>query len=498
MKSMVEKIRLSPEPGGMADAGKIRNILAAAGFERVNIPLRTLRALPVRLKRQGYIDAVLVAGNDEWRLVDISGIAPLAVAVDLGSTNIVGALVNPSDGEVLGEKSVVNPQTNFSEDILDRILYSDTKMHELHPPLINSINALVESLCADAGSSPADVALMTVAGNTAMGHLFLGIEATSLPVMPNNPVVHDPGFFTAGELGIRIHDEGMVYLLPNVGAFVGGDVVADILVSGMHRSEAVRMLIDVGTNVEIAVGNADFLLVGAGAAGPALEGGIVGHGGRATLGAIERVGFNKLAATLEYSTVGGGRPTRICGSGLIDLMAVMFENGLIDGKGRFNPERAAVIDRGDDGPAVVIAPASGSATGQDIVITEKDLDNLITSKAGMYALIHTLTGHLGIGIDDIETIYVCGAFGSYIDPRSAMAIGMLPVIQIDKFRPLGNSSLKGAAAIISDVSLLAELHGITGRVTYIDINTDPLFMRELPGALFIPHTDVERFEPKRP
>lgn len=494
MKSMVETIRIAPEPGGMADAGKVRNILAAAGFERVNIPLRTLRVLPVRLKQQGYIDAVLVTGHAEWRLVDISGISPLAVAVDLGSTNIVGALVNPSSGKILGEKSVVNPQTGFSEDILDRILYSDTKMHELHPPLIDSINALVASLCADAGRSPADVVLMTVAGNTAMGHLFLGIEATSLPVMPNNPVVHDPGFFASGELGIRMHDDAVVYVLPNVGAFVGGDVVADILVSGMHKSETTKMLIDVGTNVEIAVGNADFLLVGAGAAGPALEGGIVGHGGRATPGAIERVSFNKQAGKLEYSTVGGGMPTRICGSGLIDLMAALFENGLIDGRGRFNPEKAAVVDRGDDGPAIVIAPASESAAGQDIVITEKDLDNLITSKAGMYALIHTLIGHLGIGINDIETIYVCGAFGSYIDPRSAMAIGMLPVIPLEKIRPLGNSSLKGAAAIISDASLLKELDGITGMVTYIDINTDPLFMRELPGALFIPHTDVERFE----
>jgi len=493
MQSMVETIRLAPEPGGMADAEKIRSLLAASGFERVSIPLRTLRSLPGRLKRQGYIDAVLVTGHDEWRLVDISGISPLAAAVDLGSTNIVGALVDTSNGETLGEKSVVNPQTGFSEDILDRILYSDTKMHELHPPLIDSINALVASLCAGAGRSPSDVVLMTVAGNTAMGHLFLGVEATSLPVMPNNPVVHDPGFIASGELGIRMHDDGKVYVLPNVGAFVGGDVVADILVCGMHRSDAVRMLIDVGTNVEIAVGNSDFLLVGAGAAGPALEGGIVGHGGRATPGAIERVSFNRQAGKLEYSTVGGGRPTRICGSGLIDLMAALFINGLIDGKGRFNPENAAVVHRGDDGPAMVVAPASESASGQEIVITEKDMDNLITSKAGMYALIHTLIGHLGIGMEDIEAIYVCGAFGSYIDPRSAMAIGMLPVIPLEKIRPLGNSSLRGAAAIISDASLLRELYRITGRVTYIDINTDPLFMRELPGALFIPHTDAERF-----
>lgn len=494
MKPLVESLQVEVPPGSRADAEKIIEFLEDRGFADVSIPLRVLRTLPALLRESLTLNAVLVRSREGWRLAEVAGNKPLAVALDLGSTNIAACLINPASGAVLAERQTENPQTSFSEDILDRILHSGARMDELHPPLIYAINELVEGLCRDTGKDLRDVLLLAVSGNTAMTHLFLGLEATNLPTVPNNPVIHSPGFMDAASIGIDIHPEAQVYMLPNVGAFVGGDVVADLLHSGFGRSDETNILVDVGTNVEIAIGNREWILVAAGAAGPALEGGIVSHGGRAASGAVERIRIDRKSGALLYKTVNGSKPDRICGSGLIDLVAELFMNGWIDGRGRFVQDKAPLCGELDGHPAICVVSAEETITGKPLLLSEKDLKNLITSKAGMYALIKTLTSHVGISVDDIDRFFVCGSFGNYIDPEKAVSIGMLPRIPLEKFVPLGNASLKGAMDIILDRSSLDQLKDLTARTTYIDMNTDPMFMRELPGALFIPHTDADRFE----
>jgi uncharacterized 2Fe-2S/4Fe-4S cluster protein (DUF4445 family) len=327
-----------------------------------------------------------------------------------------------------------------------------------------------------------------------MIHLFLGLDPYALRREPYIPVVNTLSPLSARELGLNLHPLGPVYIFPNVGSYLGGDILAGIQFSGLHREDALALLVDVGTNAEVVLGNSQWLLGCAGAAGPALEGGVAAMGMTAGPGAIEQVRIDPQTLEIRWRPIGGGPPAGICGSGLIDLVAEMFTAGLIDIRGKFN--RRVKTDRWlewDGQPAYLLVPAEETLTGRPIVFTQVDLDILLRSNAAMYTILTTLVQSVGHTLDEVEHFFVAGAFGNHIDPEMAITIGLLPDLPRERFLPLGNASLQGAAELLLDYRKQEEILRIAGALTYLEMNVNQDFMNRFSAARFLPHTDLSLF-----
>jgi uncharacterized 2Fe-2S/4Fe-4S cluster protein (DUF4445 family) len=291
-----------------------------------------------------------------------------------------------------------------------------------------------------------------------------------------------------------MHPRGPVYLFPNVGSYLGGDILAGIQFSRLHGQETLALLVDVGTNAEVVLGNSQWLLGCAGAAGPALEGGVAAMGMTAGPGAIEQVRIDPRTRELRFQQIGGGLPAGICGSGLIDLVAEMFLAGLIDIRGKFNRQvKTAHWVELDGQPAYRLVPAARTRNGRPIVFTQIDLDILLRSKAAMYTILTTLVQSVGHELDEVEQFFIAGAFGNHIDPEKAIAIGLLPDLPRERFVPLGNASLKGAAELLLDYRKQEEVRRIAGALTYLEMNVNQDFMNRFSAARFLPHTDLSLF-----
>jgi len=498
------KIRLDLPPPSendqTADLERLLRGLEGHGLAEVQTPLSVAADIPGVLRRSGFKVAATIGFTPVPRLVRVEPIDTasrnLGLAVDLGSTNIVCMLIALDSGETLGETSGLNPQVMHGEDILTRIHYCLEKGHieELQAEAAGSINGMAERLAAEAGAGPGDLTCVSVSGNTTMVHMFLGLDPYHLCRAPYIPAANRFPIMRAKELGLHVAEEALVYVLPNVGSFVGGDALAGVLVSGMHLRDEISLMVDVGTNAEIVVGGRDFLLAGAGSAGPGLEGGVVSHGMRAMPGAIERVSIDPVSLDPEYSVIGGLAPSGMCGSALIDLMAGLFINGIIDGRGRFaEPARSGRVREFEGLSCYVVVYAEKSATGRDIVLTESDIDNLMMSKAAMYTMLNVITRKAGVGFEELSAFYIAGAFGGYIAADKAVAIGMVPDIELSKYRPIGNSSLKGAALTLLSRSNISEVERVAGLMTYMEMNVSTEFMDEYMAAKFLPHTDSSLF-----
>jgi uncharacterized 2Fe-2S/4Fe-4S cluster protein (DUF4445 family) len=327
-----------------------------------------------------------------------------------------------------------------------------------------------------------------------MAHFLLGLDPFHLCRAPYVPVANRFPVARAAELSIGVNPLAPVIVLPNVGSYVGGDALAGVLVSGIDTAERISLLVDIGTNAEIVVGNREFLLVGAGSAGPGLEGGVVRHGMRAAPGAIERIAIDPRTLLPTFAVIGGGAPRGICGSGLIDLMAELFTAGLVDGRGKFvlpSPS-PRVVARGGL-PCFVVAEAALAAGGAEILFTQADMDNLMLSKAAMYTMLSVMTEAAGVAFDELERFFIAGAFGAYVAADKAVTIGMVPDIPLERYRLLGNSSLEGAGRVLRSTAALARIEHIGGRMTYIEMNESREFMNGFMAARFLPHTDAGRF-----
>jgi uncharacterized 2Fe-2S/4Fe-4S cluster protein (DUF4445 family) len=356
------------------------------------------------------------------------------------------------------------------------------------------IGNIAASLATDGGYKPEDITCMSVAGNTTMAHLFLGLDPYHICRAPYVPVANRFPVMRAKELGVNVNPEAVVYVLPNVGSYVGGDALAGVLVSGMHSRDGISLLVDVGTNAEIIVGNREFLFAGAGSAGPGLEGAVVLHGMRATEGAIERVVISPDTLEPECEIIGGIKPVGICGSGIIDVIAELFTNGIIDGKGRFvSPAKSPRVSELRGEPCYVLTPAGESGTGRNIVITETDIENMMMSKAAMYTMLSVVAGSVGVVFGELERFYIAGTFGEYMSPTNAVAIGMVPDIDISKYELLGNSSLRGAAMTLLSVDKVREVEQVALMTTYMEMNESKEFMDQYMAATFLPHTDMDLF-----
>jgi uncharacterized 2Fe-2S/4Fe-4S cluster protein (DUF4445 family) len=327
-----------------------------------------------------------------------------------------------------------------------------------------------------------------------MTHFFLGLPSRWLIREPYVPAVNVPGLCRASDVGLRLHPCARIYCFPNAGSYFGGDLFAGILFSGMDHSEEIAILVDVGTNAEVVLGNKDWLIGCAGAAGPALEGGVSAIGRRAEPGVIDKVRIDPETLDFEVRTIGGYPPEGICGSGFIDLAAELFRNGLLDSKGRLVPSRAPERLQHRGGVAsLVIVPAEESGTRQSLRVGQPELDSLIRSKAAMYTILETLTATVGISFEEVERFYVAGTFGQFIDPESAITVGMLPDIPRGVFRTLGNSSVGGATRLLQDPGSLEVVSRTLEQLTYLELNVNQEFMNRFSAAIFLPHTDGDRF-----
>ena len=479
---------------------RLRDSLEIFYPQQVFLPLDTARKLPHVMKQAGFeIDAVTVFQECGW---DVAHVCPrggtegiFGLAIDLGSTSVVFYLVDLETGGIRKTVSLENPQRQHGEDILDRIIFAGRGgLETLQAEVLELVNQAVANLCTEEGISPESIYYSTVAGNTTMCHFLLALDPSHICKEPYIPSANSFDLIRPGKLGININRLGYIHVLPNVGSYFGGDLLAGILSSEMFRREEISMLVDVGTNAEVVLGNRDWLVACAGAAGPALEGGILSCGMRAQQGAIERVKISPEDLSVQYKTIGDVPPRGLCGSAIIDLLAEMFKAGLVEQTGKLIPDRDPGRMRQIQGEwAYVVADEDETGNGRPVYITQSDIKNLIRSKGAMYTILNVVIQSVGINFEDIDNFFVAGAFGNYINPENAITIGMLPDVPIARFKGLGNSAGKGAVKALLDRNARKDLHEICERITYLEMNVRGDFMNQLTGALFLPHTDLSRF-----
>jgi uncharacterized 2Fe-2S/4Fe-4S cluster protein (DUF4445 family) len=421
----------------------------------------------------------------------------LAIAVDIGTTSNVVHLVDLVSGQYVDSAAAYNAQISCGEDVISRILYTRKQggLEHLQRLVVGTINELLHELAERNGIDLSEIYAATVAGNTTMIHLFLALDPSYIRLEPYIPTITFPLPVRAAELGIHICPEASVDCLPSVGAYVGGDITAGVLSSGMFKTDKLTLFIDVGTNGEIVLGNSDWLISCACSAGPAFEGAGVRSGMRATAGAIEEVWVNADTYEPTYHVIGDVPPRGICGSGMIALLAEMFITGVMDKSGHLN--RALNTPRirvGEHGPEYVVAWAAETPSpGADIVLTEVDISNLIRAKGAIYAGFLVLTRSVGIDLADVEEVLIGGAFGKYIDIEKAVQIGLMPDMPWERFRYLGNTSVLGAFTALLCRDMRREVTEIAKKMTYLELSADNRFMEQFTSALFLPHTDTTSF-----
>ena len=441
-------------------------------------------------QRGGTLEVVSVEAGDTSQ-------RNYAVAVDIGTTTIVAHLVDLCSGETRAAEAMYNPQIKYGEDVISRIAFAEkgNGLEVLHESVIEAINNLVTLVTRDHDVRRRDVTAVIVACNTTMGHLLFKLEPANIRREPYVPVAVQMPAVRAVEVGIQINPRGLLYSLPAVSAYVGSDVTGDVLTSGMTRGNELAMLIDVGTNGEVVVGNNEWLVCASASAGPAFEGGEVRHGMRATHGAIERVIINKDDKEVAFSTIGDEAPQGICGSGILDLIAELLRTGIIDRAGKLiiDGDSCRRCRTTETGPEFVIAFQDENALDEDIVIAQPDISNVIRSKAAIFAAARVLVRKVGLEVNEIEHIYVAGGFGNYLDARRAIDIGLLPDVPVEKIHYIGNGSVQGANLAIRSVEAARDAERIAQSMTYIDLSTDTMFMDEYVQASFLPHTDVRLF-----
>ncbi|WP_300462246.1 ASKHA domain-containing protein [Desulfobacula sp.] len=479
-----------------------KSLMDELGGEEIRVPLHVLKHLPSNLRLWAFqARAVLFKDRYSWILVDLldplSATPVLGVAIDIGTTRIVISLMDLESGQEIGEKGFDNPQAVIGPDVLARIHYSHKHngLAELNHLVIEAVSQHMAALCKAHGYRKQDIYLVTAAGNTAMTHLFLGIEAFEMIKEPYIPCVNIPDTQLARNLNLDINENGVVFLFPNIGSYFGGDLIAGILYSDLDRKKDPCILVDVGTNAEIVVGNQDWLIACAGAAGPALEGGVSKMGMTAKPGVIDRVWIDPESGDLAIHTLDGEKPIGICGSGMIDLAASLFLSKRIDIRGKFSKPACKNRLLEQDGiMSFILVDETHSATGEPICLSQVDLNSLTSSKAAMYTILEVIVKNTaGLDFGDLHTFYVAGTFGSFINPVSAISIGMLPDIPLETFEVLENSSLGGAKVLLNTPGAFERIMKIRQSITYIELNVNQEFMNMFSGAKFYPHTDASRF-----
>jgi uncharacterized 2Fe-2S/4Fe-4S cluster protein (DUF4445 family) len=488
----------------LSDAERIKRELSRlAGLKDVVIDYPMLQALPGLIRAASFdVTVTVLDRGQELRAVRIEkdDTAPrqAAIAVDLGTTTISAQLIDLQTGKVIAEASDYNGQISYGEDIISRIIYStrSTGLAKLQTTAVNTMWNLIQQMVEQTNMEFCNITHLCISGNTTMTHLLLGIDPRYIRVDPYIPVAQFFPWIKASNIGIRIASGVYMRCTPCVASYVGGDIVAGVLASGMFNSEKIILYIDIGTNGEMALGNKDWLISCSCSAGPAFEGAGVKHGMRATRGAIEQVRINEVTLEPMIITVGNRRPIGICGSGLIDALAELFLTGILDERGKIKVElhdKNPRIRESETGGEYVLAWADESGTSRDIVITDPDIDNLMRAKAAIYAGIHILLEEVGMTLDMVEEILIAGAFGRYLEIDKAIIIGLLPDVDTERIKFVGNGSLLGSYLMALSKNLINEADRIANMMTYLELSTNTKFMDQYVSALFLPHTHIDQF-----
>jgi uncharacterized 2Fe-2S/4Fe-4S cluster protein (DUF4445 family) len=477
-------------------------------LEGVEISLPVLRKLGPAL-REGDWAVTVVVELDSWhrpegppRLIDVLPGEHLeslwAVAMDIGTTSNVVWLVDLISGQVMSQQADYNGQIARGEDVISRIIYASKHeggQEELQRLVVETFNRLLEQAAEERGISTDEIYKAVVAGNSTMLHLFAAIPPEPIRLMPFITSVNQLPPFEAWEVGLAINPAATVDCLPGIASYVGADITAGVLSSGMCDAEdKLTLFVDVGTNGEMVLGDCTWLIACACSAGPAFEGAGVVHGMRATAGAIEEVWIDPETYEASYRVIGDEKPRGLCGSGLISLMAEMFVAGVIDKSGNVNSELSTDRVRGGEhGTEYVVTWGDKTETGEDIVITDVDLDNLMRAKAAIYAGFSILARSVGLTLDAVERVLIGGAFGQYINVEKAIQIGMLPDMPYESFHFLGNTSVRGAYMALLSREMRRRVAEVGEMMTYLELSADNTFFDEFNAALFLPHTDASKF-----
>jgi uncharacterized 2Fe-2S/4Fe-4S cluster protein (DUF4445 family) len=499
---LVQKLYVEMSVPSVQDHTADHERLYMAIREKIDAPImqtgfRVLQRLSAILRSADYKVTVTVGrrgGTTEVIDVEEGNHAGrnFAVAVDLGTTTVVAHLIDLVSATTVDTEATYNSQLNFGEDYIRRIIYAEQNdaFDEMQNRIVNDVNSLLMTLATRQRVDLQEITTVVCAGNTAMLHFLLNLDATRIRREPYVASASSVPPIRAAEVGIQIHKRGLLYCLPNVAAYVGSDIVGGVLATGIFAKTGITLFVDIGTNGEIVLGNRDWLMCASSSAGPAFEGSGVKHGMRAGTGAIEKVIVLE-NGSLHYETVGNAPAAGICGSGLLDLLAECYTNGIIDRTGRFTDGYGPRLTEGDEGRQYQLVPAQDGR--QQLVITQADIDNLLRSKAGVFAAIQVLMAATQTSPDDLDAIYLAGGFGNYLDVRHAVTIGMLPDIPAEKIRFVGNSSIAGAKMALLSREALDRAEEIAAAMTYVDLMSHTDYMEEFIRAKFLPHTDLSLF-----
>nr|MCU0539832.1 ASKHA domain-containing protein [Desulfobacterales bacterium] len=482
----------------------IGQLQRAHGEHRLEADLTVIRKIPAVMRESGFtVTTTLVRpvrADGKTRIInvqpgDTSG-RSYAIAMDIGTTTIYGQMIDLVSGAVLAEHAEFNGQISYGEDVITRIVYAEKPggLDRIQGAVVATINKILGRIIQRSGVDPQDISTITLAGNTTMTQLLLKIEPRYIRRAPYVPASSLYPPIKACELGMNLEDHVTALVYPVVSSYVGGDIVAGVMGSGIHLSQEVTLFMDVGTNAEIVIGNKDWLACAACSAGPAFEGGGLQFGMRAAPGAIEDFSLNPATFEPMIATIGRQRPKGICGSGLINMVACMFELGVIDNRGKFDPGLKTPRLREKDGiHEFVLAWEKETQIDRDITISEIDIENLIRAKGAIYSGCMTLLTEVGMGIQDIERIILAGGFGSFVDLDKAMTIGLLPEIDPDKVTYLGNGSLLGARMSSLTNRIRRDVVEVIRKMTNFELSETASYMDNYIAALFLPHTDLDRF-----
>ena len=501
---LVKKVYLElPVPtleDNISDIDRItRELQKISSYEKYEISLPCLQNLTEKLRAHRWkVTVTFARHNSIGRILQIEGGDTsgkhYGLAVDVGTTTVVVQLINLKTGKVVGVKGSHNLQARYGEDVISRMIFACVRgsLEPVHRAVITNINSLVRALAEENHVSLLDITSIVAAGNTIMSHFLLNMTPCSIRLGPYVPTTTVYPQIFAREIGIEINPEGILEVAPSIASYVGGDIVAGVLACGMADKPEIRCLIDVGTNGEIVIGNNEWLVCCSASAGPAFEGGGARNGMRATMGAIEKIEINN--GSVAYETIGKSKPRGICGSGLIDAVYELVRNNIIEPHGKFNESvKSDRLVQIDGELRYIFAWPDETETGKAISISESEIANLIKSKGAVFAAIKSLVDYVGLSFDQLESIYVAGGFGSSLNIPKAIAIGLIPDIDIKHIQFIGNSSLTGARLALTSIAAFENSLKIARRMTNVELSNYTPFMNEFIAALFLPHTDAKLF-----
>jgi uncharacterized 2Fe-2S/4Fe-4S cluster protein (DUF4445 family) len=487
------------------DERLITKLQGTTGLDDLKLSYGTSKMLSNSL-RQANWNITVTIWNDK-RIIDVEAGDTTndnyGSAIDIGTSKIVGYIVNLNSGEIVSAGMLENPQIQYGEDVLSRIghaIQSLDNQDEIRKLVVNGINTVMESACWEIPwLSTNRIHEVTVVGNTAMTHLFLGVYPKFLSLSPFTPALKRSMDVPAKETGLRIHPEGNVHVLPCVAGYVGADAVADVIATGIHQKDEMSLLVDVGTNGEVFLGNKDELLSCSCAAGPAFEGTQIRYGMKAVTGAIEKVKIDPVTFDTVYETIGQRKPIGLCGSAMVDVVAELLRTRLISTRGRFDLETTKtkrIISSKEDGTQLksfVIAWKNETAINKDITVSSKDISEIQLAKSALHTGCEILMQKKRLTEQNIDRAYIAGAFGNYLNPESAKIIGLIPDIPTERISFVGNTALAGAKMALTSRTVRELADRLSREIKYVELMAEENFKKEFIASIMLPHRELSRY-----